>query len=310
MEKRAKIYIAGIHGMAGSAIARRLRTEGYANLIGHTSRELDLTNQAAVFEMFRRERPDYVVLAAAKVGGIVANRDNPADFIFSNLSIQTNVFQAAHQFRVKKLLFLASSCIYPRMSSQPITEEMLLAGPLEPTNRPYAIAKIAGIEMARAYSEQYSASFISCMPCNLYGPGDNYHTEHSHVIPGLIRRIHEARERGDKQFTLWGSGAPLREFLHVDDLASACLLLLQEYLGGEAINIGSSQEVTIQLLAHKICSVVGFRGGVSLDSSKPDGTPRKVLDSSKMRAIGWEPKIPLEEGLAQAYKDFLTSQRK
>jgi GDP-L-fucose synthase len=310
MEKRAKIYIAGIHGMAGSAIARSLRAEGYQNIIGHPSNDLDLTNQSAVFEMFRRERPDYVVLAAAKVGGIIANRDNPADFIFSNLAIQTNVFQAAHQYRVKKLLFLASSCIYPKLATQPIPESALLTGPLEPTNQPYAIAKIAGIEMARAYSEQYSASFISCMPCNLYGPGDNYHPENSHVIPGLIRRIHEAKERGDKQFTLWGTGSPLREFLHVDDLASACLLLLQEYLGREAINIGSSQEVTIQVLAHKICSVVGFRGGLTLDPSKPDGTRRKVLDSSKMRAMGWEPKTSLEDGLKQAYEDFLTSKRK
>ena len=305
MEKSAKIYVAGHSGLAGSAIVRALMRHGYAAVEGIPSSRLDLTNQAATFAMFDRMRPDYIILAAAKVGGIVANRDLPADFIFSNLAIQTNVFQAAHRIRVKKLLFLASSCIYPRHADQPITEDQLLRGPLEETNRAYAIAKIAGVEMCRAYNAQFSSSFIACMPTNLYGPGDNYHPEHSHVLPGLIRKIHEAKERDDKVVRLWGTGKPLREFLHADDRGEAAVLLMNEYLGQDAINIGSGQEVTVAALAHHIAKVVGYRGIIDFDDSKPDGTPRKLLDSSKIRALGWEPKMGLWDGIEQTYRNFL-----
>ncbi len=303
MEKAAKIYIAGINGMVGSAIARALKAADHPHVFGHSHKELDLTNQAAVTEMFCKERPDYVFLAAAKVGGIHANNTYPADFIFSNLAIQTNIFHAAHQYRVKKLLFLGSSCVYPRMATQPITEDQLLAGPLEPTNEPYAIAKIAGIKMCQAYNRQFSTSMISCMPTNLYGPGDNYHPENAHVLPALIRRAHEAKVK--PELVIWGTGAPLREFLFVDDLARACVLLMNEYLGSEAINIGTGEDCSIRELAQTVCRVVGFSGDLRFDTSKPDGTPRKLLDVSKIKAMGWRPKISLEDGIAVAYNDFL-----
>jgi|SRR3990167_3335604 len=303
MEKSAKIYIAGIHGMAGSAIARALKAAGYAHCFGHSHKELDLTNQTAVNAMFWRERPDYCFLAAAKVGGIHANNTYPADFIFSNLAIQTNIFHAAHQFRVKKLLFLGSSCVYPRLASQPITEDQLLTGPLEPTNESYAIAKIAGIKMCQAYNRQFSASMISCMPTNLYGPGDNYHSENAHVLPALIRRAHEAK--GKPELVIWGTGTPMREFLFVDDLAEACVLLMNEYLLSDAINIGTGVDCSIRELAEMVCRVVGFNGELRFDASKPDGTPRKLLNVSKIKSLGWKPKTSLEDGIAIAYKDFL-----
>jgi GDP-L-fucose synthase len=306
METRARIYIAGIKGMVGSAIHRELVRRGYTNVFGHSHADLDLTNQHDVNSLFFQERPDYVFMAAAKVGGIIANSTMPADFIFSNLSIQTNIMQAAHQYRIKKLLFLASSCIYPRMADQPITEDQLLTGPLESTNEPYAIAKIAGIKMCQAYNKQFSTSMISCMPCNLYGIGDNYHPTNSHVLPGLIRRFHEAKMARDSRVLVWGTGAPLREFLYVDDLASACILLMNEYLGSEAINVGSGTELSILDLTHLVADVVGYHGVIQFDTSKPDGTPRKVLESSKIRALGWETEVPIEHGIKLAYADFLS----
>lgn len=303
MEKTAKIYVAGLYGMVGSAIVRSLKSKGYTNIYGNSSKNLDLTNQAAVLDFFDRMRPDYVFMAAAKVGGIMANKTYPADFIFSNLAVQTNVLSAAHKYRTKKLLFLGSSCVYPRLAAQPITEDQLLTGLLEETNEPYAIAKIAGLKMCQAYNAQYSTSMISCMPCNLYGVGDNYHPENSHVLPALIRRAHEAK--GKSELVIWGTGAPLREFLYVDDLAEACVLLMNEYLSSEAINIGSGSEITIKELSETVCRVVGFTGRLVFDASKPDGTMRKVLDVSKIKALGWAAKTPLEIGIALAYADFL-----
>ncbi|OGJ87071.1 MAG: GDP-fucose synthetase [Candidatus Raymondbacteria bacterium RifOxyA12_full_50_37] len=305
MEKQAKIYIAGLYGMVGAAIARSLNKKGFKNVIGHSSQELDLQNQAAVDAFFRKERPDYVFLAAAKVGGIYANSTYPAEFIYNNLQIQNNIFNCAHIYRVKKLLFLGSSCIYPKHAPQPMKEEHLLTSPLEPTNQYYAIAKIAGIMMTEAYNQQYHTNFISCMPTNLYGPNDNYDAMNSHVIPGQIRRFHEAKVAGKSEVVIWGTGKVRREFLYVDDLADACVFIMHEYIGNQTINIGSGQEFTIRELAETIKNVVKFKGKIVFDASKPDGTPRKLLDSNRLHKLGWKPKFSLKQGLALAYKDFL-----
>jgi GDP-L-fucose synthase len=306
MEKAARIYVAGRYGMVGSAIARALESRGYTRVLGHSSKELDLTNQQAVNDFFKADRPDYVFVAAARVGGIYANSTYPADFIFNNLSIQNNIIHAAYVFRTKKLLFLGSSCIYPKLAPQPMGEEALLTGSLEPTNEPYAIAKIAGIKMCEAYNRQYHTHFISCMPTNLYGPNDNYNLMNAHVLPALIRKVHEAKTNRQPSFVVWGTGAPKREFLHVDDLADACVFLMNEYLGNETVNVGSGMEVSIHELAEVVCSVVGFEGELIFDHSKPDGSPRKLLDSSKLEGMGWRPKVSLRDGVASAYEDFLT----
>ncbi len=306
MEKNAKIYIAGIYGMVGAGIARTLRAQGYHNLIGHASKELDLTDQKAVFDFFKAEKPDYVFLAAAKVGGIYANNTYPADFIYSNICIQTNIIHSAYIFRAKKLLFLGSSCIYPKLAEQPMKESCLLTGELEPTNEPYALAKIAGIKMCQAYNRQYHTSFISCMPTNLYGPNDNYDLMNAHVLPALIRKVHEAKTNKQPSFVVWGTGSPKREFLYVDDLAEACVFLMNEYLHDETINVGSGQEVTIRELAESVRDVVGFKGELVFDTSKPDGTPRKLLDVSRLKAMGWSSKITLRKGVDLAYQDFLS----
>jgi GDP-L-fucose synthase len=306
MEKSAKIYVAGLYGMVGAAIARRLREQGFNNILGHSSGELDLTNQQAVHDFFKQERPDYVFLAAAKVGGIYANNTYPAQFIYSNLCIQNNIIHAAYVFRVKKLLFLGSSCIYPKFAEQPMREDCLLTGALEPTNEPYALAKIAGIKMCEAYNKQYHTSFISCMPTNLYGPNDNYDLMNAHVLPALLRKVHEAKQNKQPSFVVWGTGTPKREFLYVDDLADACVFLMNEYLGNETVNVGSGQEVTIRELAETVRDVVGFKGDLVFDSSKPDGTPRKLLDVGKLNGLGWKAKVELKDGIAKSYEDFLT----
>jgi len=308
MEKSARIYIAGIYGMVGSAIQRRLTLRGYKNILGHSHEELDLTNQAAVFEFFKKEKPNYVFLAAAKVGGIYANNTYPADFIYSNLCIQTNIIHAAYVFRVQKLIFLGSSCIYPRLAAQPMKESSLLTGELEPTNEAYALAKIAGIKMCESYNKQYHTNYISCMPTNLYGPGDNYNPMNAHVLPALIRRMHEAKTSKTPTVTVWGTGTPKREFLHVDDLADACVFLMQEYLADQTINIGSGQEVSIKELALMVGQIVGYKGKIVFDSTKPDGTPRKLLDTSKVKALGWKPKVGLKEGIRKTYQDFQKGQ--
>ncbi|WP_071545551.1 NAD-dependent epimerase/dehydratase family protein [Pseudodesulfovibrio hydrargyri] len=304
MRRDARIFVAGHRGLVGSAIVRRLRDAGYASLILRTHGELDLTRQADVARFFEEERPEYVFLAAAKVGGIHANSAYPADFIRDNLLIQTNVIDSAYHSGTRKLLFLGSSCIYPREAPQPIPEDALLTGPLEKTNECYAVAKIAGIKHCQALRRQYGFDAISVMPTNLYGPGDNYHPENSHVIPGLIRRFHEAKTSGDAEVAVWGSGTPLREFLHVDDLADALVFLMEEYSGEAIVNIGSGSELTIRELAELIGRVVGFKGAIRFERPEMDGTPRKFLDSRRLRAMGWSPKWPLEEGLAEAYASF------
>lgn len=304
MEKSAKIYVAGIYGMVGSAIARSLRAQGYANILGHSSKELDLTDQKAVFEFFKAEKPDYVFLAAAKVGGIYSNSTYPAEFIFSNICIQTNIIHSSYIFRVRKLLFLGSSCIYPKLAEQPMTESCLLTGALEPSNEAYALAKIAGIKMCQAYNRQYHTHFISCMPTNLYGVNDNYNLMNAHVLPALIRKVHEAKANRQPSFTVWGTGSPRREFLYVDDLAEACVFLMREYLGDEAINVGSGQEVTIRELALLVAECVGYEGALVFDASRPDGSPRKLLDVSRLRSMGWKPATGLREGIQRAYADF------
>jgi GDP-L-fucose synthase len=306
MEKTAKIYVAGYYGMVGSAIVRTLREQGFMNIIGHSSKELDLTNQDAVFKFFKAEKPDYVFLAAARVGGIYANNTYPADFIFSNICIQTNIIHSAYIFRVRKLLFLGSSCIYPKFAMQPMAESCLLSGELEPTNEPYALAKIAGIKMCQAYNRQYHTSFISCMPTNLYGPNDNYDLMNAHVLPALIRKVHEAKANKQPSFMVWGTGKPRREFLYVDDLAGACVFLMREYLHDETINVGSGQEVTIRELAETVAEVVGYKGDLVFDTSKPDGTPRKLLDVSRLKSLGWKPRVSLKKGIKLAYQDFLS----
>lgn len=301
MNKDARIYVAGHRGLVGSALVRRLEKEGYANLILRTSRELDLRDPAATLAFFEQERPEYVFLAAAKVGGIHANATYPADFLADNLAIQSSVIQAAHATKVTKLLFLGSSCIYPKLAPQPIKEEYLLTGPLEPTNEWYAIAKIAGIKLCQAMNRQHGTRFISAMPTNLYGPNDNFDLETSHVLPAMIRKFHEAKVNGTP-VTLWGSGAPRREFLHVDDLADACVFLMENYEGQEPVNVGTGTDVTIKELAELIASVVGFSGDIVWDGSKPDGTPRKLLNVSRLAELGWTSRISLEAGLQDLYR--------
>ena len=306
MDKNAKIYIAGHTGMVGSAILRRLQAGGYENFALRTSGELDLRNQVEVQEFFRREKPEYVFLAAAKVGGIVANNTYRAEFLYDNLMIEANIIHAAWQNSVKKLLFLGSSCIYPKMAPQPLKEEYLLTGLLEPTNEPYAIAKIAGIKLCDTYRAQYGCNFISVMPTNLYGPNDNYHPENSHVLPALIRKFHEAKRDGAHFVTLWGTGAPLREFLHVDDLADACYFLMEQFNEPGFVNIGVGEDLSILELAQLVRRIVGYTGEIRHDLSKPDGTPRKLLDVSKLTALGWKAKIGLEEGITGVYKEYNT----
>ena len=304
MEKDAKVYIAGHRGMVGSAIKREFEARGFNNLLLRTSSELDLRNQQQVTGLFEKEKPDYVVLAAAKVGGIIANNTYRADFLYDNLMIQNNVIHHSYIHGVKKLLFLGSSCIYPKLAPQPLKEEYLLTGLLEPTNEPYAIAKIAGIKLCEAYHDQYGSRFISVMPTNLYGLNDNYHLENSHVLPALIRRFHEAKEKGLPNVTIWGSGTPKREFLFADDLAKACVFLMENYHEREFINIGSGEDLSILELANKIQRIVGYQGEILLDTTKPDGTPRKLMDISKLSALGWTPITSLDEGIRIAYQDF------
>jgi GDP-L-fucose synthase len=302
MDKDSKIYIAGHRGLVGSAIMRRLEIEGCKNLITHTHAELDLTRQEKVEEFFRKERPDYAFLAAARVGGIYANNAYPAEFIYSNLTIQTNIIHASYLFKVKKMLFLGSSCIYPKNCPQPMKEEYLLGGPLEPTNEPYAVAKIAGIKMCQAYNRQYGTNFFSVMPTNLYGPNDNFDLKTSHVLPALIRKFHEAKIKGQSEVEIWGTGSPRREFLHVDDLADACLFLMKNYNSSEIVNIGVGKDQTIRELAEIIAGLTGFKGSIRFDSGKPDGTPVKRLDVSKINSIGWRARIGMEQGIAETYK--------
>lgn len=306
LQKDAKFFVAGHRGLVGSAICRALRRAGHENLCLRTHAELDLLEQEAVRDFLADERPDYVVLAAARVGGIHANAIYPARFIYENLQIQNNVIHCAWQHHVKKLLFLGSSCIYPKLCPQPIREEYLLTGPLEPTNEAYALAKISGIRMCQAYRKQYGFDAISAMPTNLYGTGDNYHPENSHVIPGLVRRFHEAKTAGQPVVRIWGTGTPLREFLHADDMADACVFLLERYSEREHINVGSQQELSIMELARLIAGIVGFTGEILTDPTKPDGTPRKLMDSGRLFALGWRPRISLDDGLRAAYADFLS----
>lgn len=301
----AKVFVAGHRGLVGSAIVRKLQQLGFTNLLLRTHAELDLTRQADVDAFFAAEKPQFVILAAAKVGGIHANKTYPADFIAINLQIQTNVIDSSYRHGVKKLLFLGSSCIYPKFAPQPITEEALLTGPLEPTNEWYAVAKIAGIKMCQGYRLQHGFDAISGMPTNLYGPYDNFHPENSHVLPALIRRFHEAKVSGAKEVVVWGTGSPLREFLHVDDLADGVVFLMDKYSGLVHVNVGSGKEVTIKELAELVKEVVGFEGELVWDTSKPDGTPRKLMDSSKLAELGWVPKIALKEGLVDTYKWYL-----
>ncbi len=310
MDKNDKIYVAGHRGLVGSAIVRRLQADGYSNLLLRTSRELDLREQSAVRQFFESEKPDYVILAAAKVGGILANDTYPAEFIYDNLMMEVNIVDAAHRHDVRKLLALGSTCIYPRMAPQPLKEEYLLTGPLEPTNEWYAVAKIAGIKLCQAYRRQYGRSFIAAMPTNLYGPGDNFDLENSHVLPALIRKFHTAKENGEASVTLWGTGKPLREFLHVDDLADACLFLLENYDDEEIVNIGVGEDLSIAELANIVRNVVGFEGEIVYDASKPDGTPRKLVDVSKITGLGWHARTSLREGVAQTYQWFLDNQEK
>jgi len=305
MEKHEKIYIAGHLGMVGSAMHRKLIAEGFNNIIVRTSAELDLTNQQAVADFFAIEKPDYVFLAAAKVGGIVANNTYRADFIYLNLMIESNIIHQAYVNKVKKLMFFGSSCIYPKLAPQPLKEDYLLTGELEYTNEPYAIAKIAGIKLCESYRDQYGCNFISVMPTNLYGYGDNYHPNHSHVLPALIRRLHEAKENNSPFIEAWGTGTPLREFLFVDDLADACFLLMQDYNEKQFVNVGFGEDISIKNLIDVIKKVVGYLGEIRFDTTKPDGTPRKLMDATKLRNMGWQPKISLEEGITMAYHDFL-----
>ncbi len=305
MQLDAKIYIAGHRGMVGSAIVRLLTDLGYTNLITSSSSEVDLRNQTQVADFFEAEKPEYVFLAAAKVGGIYANNMYRADFIYENLMIQSNVIHQSYVNGVKKLLFLGSSCIYPKMAPQPLKEESLLTGLLEPTNEPYAIAKIAGIKMCDAYRAQYGCNFTSIMPTNLYGPNDNYHPENSHVLPALIRRIHEAKETNQPEVVIWGTGTPLREFLHVDDMAQGCLLVMEKYDEAGFLNCGYGTDVTIKELAETIASVIDYKGKLTFDSTKPDGTPRKLMNSSKLNQLGFKPEFSLRDGINDAYADFL-----
>jgi GDP-L-fucose synthase len=309
MNKDSKIYIAGHRGMVGSALVRVLEQNGYNNLVLRTSKELNLTDQLAVKEFFESEKPEYVFLAAAKVGGIVANNTYRAEFIYENLMIQNNVIHNSYLSGVKKLMFLGSSCIYPKNAPQPLKEEYLLTGLLEPTNEPYAIAKIAGIKMCEAYRDQYGCNFISVMPTNLYGPNDNYDLNNSHVLPALLRKFIEAKNNGDNTVTLWGTGTPLREFLHVDDLASACLFLMKSYNEKEFLNIGIGEDISILDLANLVKTIVGFEGEIILDNSKPDGTPRKLMDVSRLNRLGWKANISLSSGISTVFTEINQSKR-
>jgi GDP-L-fucose synthase len=310
MKKESKIYVAGHRGLVGSAIVRNLKSKGYNNIIFKTHSELDLTDQKSVREFFGEEKPQYVFLAAAKVGGIQANNTYPADFMHDNLMIQNNVIKAAHDFKVKKLLFLGSSCIYPKYAPQPIKEEYLLSGYLEPTNEAYAIAKVAGLKMCQFFKRQYGDNFISCMPTNLYGPNDNFDLEKSHVLPALIRKFHEAKIDNKPFVEIWGTGTPLREFLYVDDMADACVYLMENYDGEEHVNIGTGKEISIKELSEMIKQIVGYNGELSFNSQKPDGTPRKLLDVNKLRDLGWIYKIELEQGIKISYNWFLENYKK
>ncbi|HEX4697288.1 MAG TPA: GDP-L-fucose synthase [Candidatus Udaeobacter sp.] len=307
MKKSDKIFVAGHRGMVGSALVRRLKTQGFVSVVTRERAELDLADESAVAKFFAAEKPNFVILAAAKVGGIKANNDFPVEFLLANLRIQNNVIRSAYEGGVRKLLFLGSSCIYPKLAPQPIPETALLSGPLEPTNEAYAIAKIAGIKLCQAYSREYGANFISAMPTNLYGPNDNFDLETSHVLAALIRKAHEAKNRKTRELIVWGSGKPRREFLHVDDLASACLLLLDKYDSPEIINVGYGEDISVRELAELICDVVGFNGELAWDATKPDGTPRKLLDVTRIRALGWQPEIALREGIARTYEWFLAN---
>ncbi|MCX8485442.1 MAG: GDP-L-fucose synthase [Bacteroidia bacterium] len=306
MEKEAKIYVAGHRGMVGSAIVRELEKLGYQNIVTRTSAELDLRNQSAVDVFYQTEKPDYVFVAAAKVGGILANNTYRAEFLYDNLCIQNNLIHGAYVHNVKKLLFLGSSCIYPKLAPQPLKEEYLLSGFLEPTNEPYAIAKITGIKMCEAYRDQYGCNFISAMPTNMYGPNDNYHPENSHVLPALIRKFHEAKVGNAAQVTVWGDGSPMREFLYADDLANALVYLMLNYNEKEFVNVGYGSDITIGDLAKTIAEIVGFNGEIVFDSSKPNGTPKKLMDSSRLFATGWQPQTHLQAGIKLAYDDFLS----
>ncbi len=309
MQQNSKIYIAGSRGMVGSALHRHLVARGFGGLSLPGSSEVDLRNQAATLDFFQREKPEYVFLAAAKVGGILANDRYRAEFLYDNLMIAANVIDAAWRLGVKKLLFLGSSCIYPKLAPQPLRESYLLSGALEPTNEPYALAKIAGIKLCETYRQQYGCNFISALPTNLYGPNDNYHPENSHVLPALIRKIHEAKKSGAPSVTIWGSGAPRREFLHVDDLAEACCFLMENYDGAEPVNIGVGEDISILELTKLIQKIVGYQGAIQNDLSKPDGTPRKLLDISKLQALGWQARIDLETGIRQVYQSYSAQNR-
>jgi GDP-L-fucose synthase len=304
MHKSDKIFVAGHRGMVGSAIVRRLESEGFNNLLTRDHSQLDLANESAVAKFFAEERPTIVIVAAARVGGIKANDDFPVEFLLENLQIQNNVIRSAYESGVRKLLFLGSSCIYPKLAPQPIPETALLSGPLEPTNEAYAIAKIAGVKLCQAFSREYGANFISAMPTNVYGPNDNFDLETSHVLAALLRKAHEAKMRNDQKLVVWGTGKPRREFLHVDDLASACLLLLEKYDSPEIINVGCGEDISIRELAELICDVVGFDGELAWDATRPDGTPRKLLDVTRLCALGWKPAIPLRDGIARTYEWF------
>lgn len=307
MEKGAKIYVAGHRGMVGSAIVRKLEMEGYHNLVLRTSKELDLRRQEDVEEFFEKEKPEYVFLAAAKVGGIMGNSMHPADFMYENMILEMNVIHSAWKNGCKKLMFLGSSCIYPRLAPQPMPESCLLTSSLEQTNEAYALAKISGLKYCEYLNKQYGTDYISVMPTNLYGPNDNYHPEHSHVLPALIRRFHEAKEQGLTAVTCWGTGSPLREFLYVDDLADACVYLMKNYSGNETVNLGTGKELTIKELTEMVAKVLGYAGEIKWDSSKPDGTPRKLLDVSKLESLGWHYKTELEDGIRLTYEDFLNN---
>jgi GDP-L-fucose synthase len=305
VELSSKIYVAGHRGMVGSAIVRALQREGYTNIVTKTRAALDLLNQSAVADFFEHEKPEYVFLAAAKVGGIMANNTYRADFLYENLLIETNIIHSAYRSGVKKLLFLGSSCIYPKMAPQPLKEEYLLSGFLEPTNEPYAIAKIAGIKLCEAYRDQYGCNFISAMPTNMYGPNDNYHPENSHVLPALIRKFHEAKTTNQNTVTVWGDGSPLREFLYADDLADALVFLMLHYNEKQFVNVGYGEDISIGELAQMVKETVGFQGDIEFDTSKPNGTPKKLMDCSRLFSLGWKPAVSLKEGIALAYQDFL-----
>ena len=307
MQADSRIYVAGHAGLVGSAVVRRLQAAGYTNILTASRQQLDLRDQSEVSHWFKANRPEYVFLVAGTVGGIMANSTRPAEFIYDNMMIHGTVVHASHLYDVTKLLYLGSSCIYPRNATQPITEDELLTGPLEPTNEWYAIAKIAGIKLCQAYRQQYGSDFISAMPTNLYGPNDNYDLNNSHVLPALIRKAHEAKLRGDASYVVWGSGQPMREFLYVDDMADACVFLMQQGIGEGIYNVGTGQDVTIRELAETVMSVVGFQGRIVFDASKPDGTPRKLLNVERMRALGWQAQTSLRDGIARAYADFLSA---